>query len=190
MYQVVEMTSPLPYEPNHGRAYTRRLPKGSVHIDTDQIQLWTATLGFPPAQVVENTLKNTTRYVHTLESENRMIMRDHKKARAIPLRPHRINERAFSDTFISCVESVRGYKYFQLFSFESSKMDFIYLMRRKSQAPDTLADLIRQVGAPTVLITDNSKEQTSKRWMDVLHSNCIPNRHTEPFHPQQNISER
>ena len=111
-YQVVEMTSPLPYEPTRGRAYTRRLPKGSVHINTDQIQLWTANLGFPPAQVVENTLKNTTRYVNTLESENRQIMRDHQKARAIPLRPHRINERAFSDTYISCVESVRGYKYF------------------------------------------------------------------------------
>jgi transposase InsO family protein len=159
-------------------------------VEPDQVAIWTANLGFPPQEVVRQTLQHTTRFITTLESENRLIMRDHKKARALPLRPLRINERAYTDTFISKVISVRGYHYFQLFSFEKSKMDFVYLMRRKSQAPEALADLVRYVGAPTLLFHDNSREQTSKQWTSILRSFCIPNRTTEPHHPQQNLAER
>ena len=106
------------------------------------------------------------------------------------LRPHRINDVCFSDTFFSSVKSVRGYKMFQMFAFRDCKHEVLYLMRKESQAADKLRDLIRSVGAPHVLVNDNDKAMMGNAWMDTLRQFCIDDHCSEAYHQNQNLAER
>ena len=81
-------------------------------------------------------LDNTTTLVKTLQAEIREYMRDHYITRSWVLRPRRINDVIYSDTFFSSICSIRGYKCFQLFAFKHSKFDRIHLMRREAKAPE------------------------------------------------------
>ena len=40
-------------------------------------------------------------------------------------------------------------------------MDKLFLMRRKSQAPDKFSDFVREMGAPNYMITDHAEELMS-----------------------------
>ncbi len=188
-YPVYELTSPQPYEPTV-RRYTRRMRNDSKQNKDELINEWHARLGYPPREVVKHTLESTTQMVKTVEAETRTYMRDHLKARLLPLRPHRINDVCFSDTFFSSQPSVRGFTMFQLFAFKHSKYDVIYLMKRKSQAPSKFQDLVREVGAPNAMITDNARELTGDKWLEVCHTYCIEDHTTEAYHPNQNLAER
>ena len=103
----VEFTSPLPYEPDR-RVYTRRV---NVYVP-EEVSVWRKILGFPPEQVVKKTLENTSQLIKTVEAENRELMRDHRVTRCYPLRPHRINNICYTDTFFSTMTSVQGYTMF------------------------------------------------------------------------------
>ena len=138
-YKIIELTSIRPYEPTK-RLHTRRSKKQSAAVSFTE---WQARLGFPPLEVVQHTVKATTQMVKTVEAESRTYMRDHLKARLLPLRPHRINDTCFTDTFFSKIPSVRGFTMFQMFAFWQSKFDVPYLMTRKSQAPSRFQDLVR-----------------------------------------------
>lgn len=105
-YDHVELTSPLPYEPTERKYTRRRLCKP---LDDTQLQEWRARLGYPPLEVVKKTLDATTQMVPTVEAETRDYMRDHFKTRLPMLRPHRVNDTLYSDTFFSSVRSIRGY---------------------------------------------------------------------------------
>ena len=145
-YPRVELTSPLPYNPR--RIYTRRRTTSI----TEDINKWRANLGYPTFKVAEKTLECTTRYVSTVEAETREYMRDHFKSRIMSLRPHRIIDVCFSDTFFSSVKSVRGYSMFQMFAFRDCKHEVPYLMRKESQASEKFRDLVRSVGAMRVMV--------------------------------------
>ena len=107
-YPIVDLTCPFPYEPQK-RCSSRRLATSSnIDIDT-----WRMRLGFPPIATAENTIKNTTFFIKTLESETRDYMRDHKTTRVWALRPRRINDTCYSDTFFSSIVSVCKFKCFQ-----------------------------------------------------------------------------
>jgi len=181
----VELTAARPYEPRI------RLHSRVVHTRTDQeLETWRVNLGCPPMRVVKKTLEATTQLVKTVEAETREIMRDHYKARLYPLRPHRLNEWMAMDTFQSTVTSVRGYKYFQLFSMIESNYDSIQLMRKKSQVKSGLQDFIRTVGAPTGIIFDNAKEQIGAGVTDVCRHAYVETHTSEPHHQNQNLAER
>jgi len=122
------MTSPLPYEQQR-RRYSRRAPKSAV----EDVKEWRARLGFPTYEVAEATLKHTTQMVQTLQAETREYLPDHYKTRVWALRPRRINDVCYSDTFFSAVVSIRGFKCFQMFAFKYSKFNVVKLMRRESQ---------------------------------------------------------
>ena len=96
-YPMVELTSPIPYNPK--RIYTRRR-KTSMAEDVNK---WRANLGYPTFEVAKKTLECTTRYVSTVEAETREYMRGHFKSRLMSLRPYRINYVCFSDTFFSSI---------------------------------------------------------------------------------------
>ena len=120
-------------------------------------------MGYPAHQVMENTLKNSTNMITTLQSETRDHMRDHYKPRFWALRPRRINDVCYSDTFFASVVSIRGLKCFQMFAFKSSSYECIKLMKREAEAPGAYKDIICEVGAPNKKVTDNTKVLTSTK---------------------------
>ena len=87
--------------------------------------------------------------------------------------PHCINDTLFTDMFYSSVMSVCGYDKFQMFSFYHCKVDIGKLIRCKSQAVGELQDIIREVGAPNYIVSDNAKIYSSSDWVKVLHNNVI-----------------
>ena len=182
---VVEFTSPQKYNPLK-RVCTRRVSKYS----SDEIDLWRKCLGYAPKNVIKKTLENTSQLVKTVECEQRTLMRDHRVTRLAPLRPHCVNDVCYSDTFFSSIASIRGYTMFQLFCLEESKVDHLYLMKQKSQAPDKFADYVRQVGAPNYMINDHAKELTGSEWLKVARRSIIDTSVTEPYHQNSNLAER
>ena len=80
-------------------------------------------------------------------------MRNYFKTRIWTLKPKRIDDVLFSDTFFSSVSSIRGYKCFQLFALKSTKLTTIRLIRKESHAPEAYEDVIRSIGAPNRTIT-------------------------------------
>ena len=105
-YEIIELTNERAYEPQ-GRRFSRRIPS-SVGVS---IAIWRERLGFPVHEVATNTLANTTNMVQTMEAETRDYMRNHKKTRVWALRPRRINDTCYSDTFFSSVVSIRKYRF-------------------------------------------------------------------------------
>jgi len=139
--------------------------------------------------VTAATLGNTTQMVQTLQAETREYLRDHYKTRVWALRPKRINDICYSDTFFSSTVSIRGYKCFQMFAFKHSKFNVIKLMRREAQAPEAYKDLIREHGAPNRTVTDNAKVLTGHKWTSINRRYCIESGFTVPHHQHQNYSE-
>ena len=182
-YEIVELTSALPYEPQ--RRTSRRLPSSpAISIDD-----WRARLGYPTYETTKATLDNTTHMIQTLQAETREYMRDHYKTRVWALRPRRINDTCYSDTFFSSIRSVRGYKCFQLFAFKGSKFDVAKLMKREADAPTAYENVIRHIGAPNKMVTDNAQVLTGVRWNDINRKYCIATGLTVPHHQHQNFCE-
>ena len=99
-YEVVELTSSLPYNPQDH--YSRQM-KTSQRISVED---WRAQLGFPTLAVTKATLYNTTQMVQTLQAEMREYMSNHFKMRIWVLMPRRINNVCYSDTLFSSICSV------------------------------------------------------------------------------------
>jgi len=132
--------------------------------------------------VTKATLGNTTQMVQTLQAETREYLRDHYKTRVWALRPKRINDICYSDTFFSSTVSIRGYKCFQMFAFKHSKFNVIKLMRCEAQAPEAYEDLIREHGAPNRTVTDNAKVLTGHKWTSINRCYCIESGFTVSHH--------
>ena len=179
------MTSSMTYNPQDQRRYTRRVFK-AVDVTFEE---WRARLGYPTLEVTKKTIAATTQMVKTLEAETREYMRDHFKSRVRCLRPKRLNDTLYSDTFFSSVKSIRGYSKFQLFTFKNCKRTICTLMKRESQAPDAYQDIIRTIGAPNRTVTDNAKVCTGARWTKINRDYCIESGLTIPHHQNQNIAE-
>ena len=111
-----ELTSRKPYTPQN-RQHSRRGERAPAVSIAD----WRARLGYPTMEVTRQTIQNTTQLVQTLQAETREYMRDHYKTRVWALRPQRLNDTMYSDTFFSSVRYVYGYKCFQMFAFEELK---------------------------------------------------------------------
>ena len=86
--------------------------------------------------------------------------------------------------------STRGYSMFQLFALRDCKVDYIYLMRRKSQAADSFSDFVRSVGAPNYMINDHAKELTGDNWLSVARHAIIDTFISKPEHQNENLAER
>ena len=181
---VVLTDGSVPYEP-FARLHSRRRPHASPDLTA-----WKYNLGFAPDHVVSKTLAATTQLVPSVEAESREIMRDHFQTRLPELRVRRVNDTCYVDTFFSSIPSVRGFTCWNLFSFQRTGLDVIYLMRRRSQSPTTLPRMVTECGAPLILKSDNAPEFKGKRWVDYLHSMSIQSVFTEAHHPNENLAER
>ncbi|KAI2505565.1 hypothetical protein MHU86_8901 [Fragilaria crotonensis] len=174
----------VPYEP-FARLHSRRRV-----AESEGSSQWKRCLGFAPDYVVSRTLDATTQLVPTVEAETREMMRDHFQTRLPQLKVRRLNDLCYVDTFFSSIPSVRGYTYWNLFSFQRTGWDVVYLMRRRSQSPSTLPKMVAECGAPTRLKSDNAPEFKGKRWISYLESLSIKSEYTEAHHPNQNLAER
>ena len=183
-YPIHELTSRKPYEPQN-RRHSRRGERAPAVSITD----WRARLGYPTMEVTRQTIQNTTQLVQTLQAETREYMRDHYKTRVWALRPRRLNDTMYSDTFFSSVKSVRGFKCFQMFALKLSKVEFIKLMKKESNAPEMYQDIIRTHKGPNKLVTDNAQTMTGIKWTGINRSYCIESGVIVPHHQHQNYAE-
>lgn len=174
----------VPYEPI-ARLHSRRRLVSAV--DT---VAWKRCLGFSPDHVVDKTLLATTQMVPTVEAETREMMRDHFQTRLPQLKVRRVNDVCYVDTFFSSIPSVRGFTCWNLYCFQRTGLDVVFLMRRRSQSPTTLPQMVTTCGAPLVLKSDNAPEFRGKRWVDYLDTMSIRSEFTEAHHPNENLAER
>ena len=91
---------------------------------------------------------NTTQMVKSLEAEIWEYLRDYHKTRVYSLRPKRINDVMYTDTFFLSVISIHGYSIFQLFCYKNSKYNVLKLLKQESMVPVAYEDCIIEHGAP------------------------------------------
>ena len=103
----------------------------------------------PSSEVVQRTLKNTTRYGNI---NLRIPMRQHYKSRNPLLSRRHISEDYATDTWISTVTSYEGYNCAQIFCGVKSKHVSQYGMNKESNGPDALLDFFRQEGVPLSMV--------------------------------------
>ena len=126
---------------------------------------WKELLAFPSDLVVEKTLEATTQLqVEPVESERTEIPRQHRKKRLLMLHPTRLPGRTDADAVFLTVELIRGYLCMQFFCHVISDFIFLRCVQRESHSHGAYQDYIREVGASKVLVTDNSRTQTGKKW--------------------------
>ena len=152
---------------------------------------WRERLGFPPEAVVAATMAATTQLcADPVEMENREAPRQHRKSRVLPLHPRRIEGRTDSDTYFSSVKSVRGFICVQVFVSLLAQYIFVRCLRRERHSHNAYQDLIRYVGAPNILLTDNARTETGKKWTKTSRDNQTRQIFTAPHNQQQNHAER
>ena len=95
-----------------------------------------------------------------------------------------------TDTFFSSEKALGGYTCAQLYVGKESPFTEIYGMKTKNQIPDTLQDFIGQWGAPSVLLSDSAKVETSKQIKEILRMYAFKDMQSEPNHQHQNYAER
>jgi len=101
-----------------------------------------------------------------------------------------LNETFATDTFYSSEKALGGYTCAQLYVGKTSTFTEIFGMKSENQMPETLQDFIRQWGAPSGLLSDNAKAETSKVVKDILRLYCIKDMQSEAHHQHQNYAER
>ena len=155
------------------------------------IKEWKELLAFPSDEVVEKTLRSTTQMqVEPVESERREIPKQHRKKRLLMLHPRRLNGRTDTDTFFSTVKSIRGYLCVQIFCHVPSDYLFVRCMQRESHSHGAYQDYIREVGASELIVTDNSRTQTGKKWETTSREVMTKQRKFVPHNQNESKVER
>ena len=141
-------------------------------------------------QNARNTLQSTTqnflRKVNDRDAGKRFTTRAHQR------QYHQLgglHSQFGSDTFIFNVKSLRGNTIVQVFC---NKSGFIksYPLEKRSQAPQSLDRLLREVGVPTNIITDGAGEMVGGEWRAICNYHKVAMKTTEPKSPWQNPAEK
>ena len=152
---------------------------------------WKELLSYPSEEVIEKTLESTTQMqVEPVESERREIPRQHRKKRLLMLHPRRLRGRTDTDTFFSSVKSIRGYLCVQIFCHVMSDFLFVRCMQRESHSHGAYQDYIREVGASELIVTDNSRTQTGKKWEKTSRDVMTKQRRFTPHNQNESKVER
>src|SRR5688500_15736385 len=117
-------------------------------------------------------------------------MRMHFKSRDPALNVKRLRETFATDTFFSSEKALGGFTMAQLYVGKTSTFCKIYGMKSKNQFSETLQDFIRQWGAPSGLMSDSAKDETSKAVKDILRMYNIKDMQSETNHQHQNYAEQ
>ena len=155
------------------------------------IEEWKELLSFPSDKVVEKTLQSTTQLqVEPVESERREIPKQHREKRLLMLHPRRLQGRTDTDTFFSSIKSIRGYTCVQIFCHVLSDYLLVRCMQRESHSHGAYQDYIREVGASEVVVTDNSRTQTGKKWEKTSRDVITKQRKFTPHNQNESKVER
>ena len=117
-----------------------------------------------------------------------------KKAYKSPfpaLNVHRRGEPLGTDTVYSNTPAIAsGARPAQFFIGLNSLVADVYGMKTDKQFVNALLDNIRRRGAPTKLISDSAKVETSQKVKDILRYYIIGDWQSEAYHQHQNFTER
>ena len=143
-----------------------------------------------PREKVRKTFENTTQFATNVMAGSKI-----QQTRQSPypaLNVHRRNEPVATDTFFSEVPAIdtNGQKHAQFYVGRKSLVIDIYGMSSKAQFVNTLLDIIRDRGAPSLLISDGDQVQISQRVIDVCRALHIKNWQSEAQYQYQNAAER
>lgn len=194
---IIDLTDGMIWNPKvdqtDAEQYLVTMPDNTIHCRAlskpeapDMAQL-KRCLGWKPDEVIKKTLENTTQYAENIV---RLPMRMHFKSRFPALNVKRLRETFATDTFFSSEKALGGYTCAQLYVGKESTFTEIYGMKSKNQMPETLQDFIRQWGAPSGLMSDSAKVETSKQIKNILRMYAIKDMQSEPYHQHQNYAER
>ena len=148
-------------------------------------KLW--GIGLKAAQrTIDSTTQTSIRMSNELGLSKRVRTKVHQR-RYRQLDGHL--GRFSSDTFFSNCRSLRGNQCFQLFTNKAAYTK-TYCMESKSDAHFALNRFVHEVGVPTELHTDGSKEQALGRWKQICQKHAIYRTWTEPHSPWQNLAEK
>jgi hypothetical protein len=77
----------------------------------------------------------------------------------------------------------------QIYAGKQGQFTKAYPMKSESDIASMLQDLIRQVGAPNLLFSDNAKSEIGKAVTELLRYYSIKDHQSEPGHQNQNYAE-
>ena len=187
--QVNWLTPRIPF--NSPDLLKQSLRRGRGSAVTENPTLWEERLGHPPEMVMAKTLQATTQLcTHPIEMENREAPRQHRKQRLLPLHPRRLEGRTDSDTFFASEKSIRNFTCIQLFFHVPSGFIYVRCMRREAHSHGAYQDFVREVGAPNLLLTDNARTETGKKWTKTSRDNITKQVAIAPHNQNQNQAER
>ena len=143
-----------------------------------------------PLEKVKETFRKTTQFASNVMAGEkiRQTLKAPYPATNIPRR----NEGLASDSVKAAVAAIgsNGCRYCQLFVGTKSLVADVYLMKSTSQFVATLQDVIRERGAPNILITDSANDERSKVVLEILRSLVIKAWASEAKYQHQNPAER
>ena len=150
---------------------------------------WRKRLAMAPEDVIRKTFDATTQLSMSIETDNRLVPRQHYKSRFPFLREKRVHDTFHSDTFFPSIPTNNNETCSQLFIGKETDYMYVQPLRTESHSFSALQDFGRQVGIPQELKTDNAKTETGKKWTDWCRKYLVKTKFTEPHHPWQNYSE-
>ena len=141
-----------------------------------------------PADIVKKTFEVTTQYARMPLNT---ILRKRFKSPNPAVNVRRRDEPVATDTIQSDVPAIDGgEKYAQIFVGTQSLVTDVHGMKSPAQFPGVLTDEIINRGAPTKLISDSAKVETSKEVRNILRTYGIASWQSEPYQQHQNPAER
>jgi hypothetical protein len=150
--------------------------------------------GWVSSDRIQKTLEKTTQFYR---ASNHYPFRKHFRSRFPAANVSRVNEWYATDTFFSETAALDdgwpghgGCTMLQLFAGMTSSYLFGVPMSSEKELPSSLEELIRKVGAPIGLFSDNAKSELSCAVRNILRMYCIKDAHSEPHYQHQNYAER
>jgi hypothetical protein len=150
--------------------------------------------GWVSVDRIQKTIEKTTQFYR---ASNHYPFRKHFRSRFPAANVSRINEWYATDTFFSETAALDdgwtghgGCTMLQLLAGMTSSYLFCVPMRTEKDVPSSLEELIRKVGAPIGLFSNNTKSELSRAVNDTLRMYCIKDAQSEPGYQNQNYAER
>ena len=122
--------------------------------------------------------------------EHQEIPSMNRNKRGVPFAQRRLEGQTDSDTFFSSVKSICGFRCVQLFVHLLTQFLFIANLRREKDNYGAYQDYIREVGTPNILLADNAKSQTGKKWTETSLKNQTQQIMSAPDKQNQNALEQ
>jgi hypothetical protein len=140
-----------------------------------------------PTDIIKMTFEVTTQYARM--PLNTIVCKCFKSPKPV-VNIRQLDEPVATDTIQSDVPAIDGgEKYAQIFIRMKSLVTDVHGMKSPAQFPGVLTDKIITCGAPTKLISDSTRVETSKEVHGILRTYGISSWQSEPHQQHQNPAE-